>query len=880
MTEVNHRVNVDVNARDNASPTFIAAKGNFESFVNAIRSNGLAFVFVGQEIRNWSNVVRQSVDDSVQKFANFDKAMTQFSTLATDSGTKAKGMGREINAMAIQFGLGATEVAEAARDVAAMGLSVSDSMIVVKEGTKLALGGLSDVNSASTIIVNTLKQFNMSFSEAGHVTDVFAATANKTAANVSDLAISMQYAGPIAAGMGVSLEELSAAMGLMRNAGIEASIVCTNLRQMFIQLQAPSREAIMLIAETGISFREETSAGRNLAHQIKALATENKSLSSSQGILTERLEDYRVKLDSARNSQDGHRRAIQNINGDLMRHNGAYRSLEIQIQSATRTLSSMDDQLRRLEGTYGETGRRIEDITLEIMMIERAASREGRELTEGEIRQINSLRGSVDDLRITQMRESRFGDVMRERIESETRTMKDAEDAQKAMRTEAVEPHEAAIRSLDKTIEKIEKVISASSDAVRDNAKALKANEQAIDDATKAYSVSGGQMKTIAEVIREVDRVTRDMTVAQKENFLNTIFGVRGMAAFNTLNQLGVENLEALTKELESSSDAFGGIGYSANAAREMLKNTATELARVNEKLDVFNKEAGRGAAATALTLKGAWADFKMGVATTNPVLARAIGIFGDLVASFGMVIAQFLIFYPLLSTTRAAIAVNTATMKTHTAAVTANAVAVSAESAAIANGTANIYRFSAGKAISATTLRAHATAINTDIFAVQGLTTAINTQIVSLRANTTAFAEGTVASLAQTRATATAIPMMRANATAINASTGAPTNVARATATATAMSRGRTTSIASTITAKRIVTLVERKHIASVAASTAALAVNTTVIGANTTVTQAAIVWTNRFSVAKAGLATAATAASVRLAAMPANIAGGATGV
>ena len=73
--------------------------------------------------------------------------------------------------------------------------------------------------------------------ETGRVVDVLTNTANSSNASIEGLGYTFEYTAPIAKALGVSLEEVAAAAGLMANAGIQGSVAGTGLRTGLQKLQ-------------------------------------------------------------------------------------------------------------------------------------------------------------------------------------------------------------------------------------------------------------------------------------------------------------------------------------------------------------------------------------------------------------------------------------------------------------------------------------------------------------------------------------------------------------------------------------------------------------------------------------------------------------------
>lgn len=87
------------------------------------------------------------------------------------------------------------------------------------------------------------------------VTDSLTYVANATSAGFSDMGTAMEYVGPVAHGLNISLEQTASAIGLMSNNGIEGEKAGTALRGMLTRLLKPSKQNVEGFDALGISFR-------------------------------------------------------------------------------------------------------------------------------------------------------------------------------------------------------------------------------------------------------------------------------------------------------------------------------------------------------------------------------------------------------------------------------------------------------------------------------------------------------------------------------------------------------------------------------------------------------------------------------------------------
>lgn len=148
----------------------------------------------------------------------------------------------------------AVETGKALLTLAQAGFTVEQSIKALPGTLTLASAGAISLDEAASITTNTIRQFALATSQADKVADIFVNTGNKTNTNIQMLAEALEYTGPVAKAFGKSLEETAAAVGVLSNRGIQASIAGTNLRSIMAALADPTAKAEKIFKELGITI--------------------------------------------------------------------------------------------------------------------------------------------------------------------------------------------------------------------------------------------------------------------------------------------------------------------------------------------------------------------------------------------------------------------------------------------------------------------------------------------------------------------------------------------------------------------------------------------------------------------------------------------------
>nr|WP_252899495.1 phage tail tape measure protein [Lactococcus fujiensis] len=88
------------------------------------------------------------------------------------------------------------------------------------------------------------------------VTDSLTFVANKTSAGFEDMWTAMEYVGPVANSLNMSLEQTSAAVGLLSNNGLEGDKAGTSLRGALTRLLKPTKQSSVAFKELGINLSD------------------------------------------------------------------------------------------------------------------------------------------------------------------------------------------------------------------------------------------------------------------------------------------------------------------------------------------------------------------------------------------------------------------------------------------------------------------------------------------------------------------------------------------------------------------------------------------------------------------------------------------------
>jgi TP901 family phage tail tape measure protein len=193
-------------------------------------------VSLTQQLTNAAGASLAGLKNMVTGFMELDGELRLAAAAAGETGGYER-LGSIVEKVGIDAAGTSKQVAELATSLVRAGFSVSEvekALPGVVRGAEATGTGFEQMGN---IVGNTLRGFGLEAEQVGRVTDVLVNAANSSNASIEGLGYTFEYTAPIAKALGVSLEDVAAAAGLMANAGIQGSVAGTGLRTGLQKLQ-------------------------------------------------------------------------------------------------------------------------------------------------------------------------------------------------------------------------------------------------------------------------------------------------------------------------------------------------------------------------------------------------------------------------------------------------------------------------------------------------------------------------------------------------------------------------------------------------------------------------------------------------------------------
>lgn len=290
-----------------------------------------------------SNTIRQNLAFIPQ----FDAEMTQLQAITA---TTTLGM-IELEQTIIKVSEGmkftALEVAQAATVLGQAGFSAREIGDALQGVATLATATGSTLAEAVDVMTAAISVFNMRASETQFVANVVTSAINNSRLTMERFTLGMQYAANTAADAGVSFTEFTAVMAAFANSGIRAgSMLGTGLRQMMIDLQAPSRELQTRFQQLGLSTDDVNIS----VHGILGVLENLRRAGFTSG---DAMQYLQVRAANAFSAISRNAESARELQATLLLSNAATQAADVQLESFSNTLKITDSILKTISYRFG-----------------------------------------------------------------------------------------------------------------------------------------------------------------------------------------------------------------------------------------------------------------------------------------------------------------------------------------------------------------------------------------------------------------------------------------------------------------------------------------------------------------------------------------------
>ncbi|WP_340673151.1 phage tail tape measure protein [Brevibacillus agri] len=203
--------------------------------------------------------------DAIKTAADFESSMSRVGALSGATRAEMALLTQNAKDLGATTVFSASQAAEGMSFLAMAGYKTNDIIAAMPGLLDAAAAGQTELGETADIVSNILSGFGLQAAETGRVADVLTKAFTSSNTDLLKLGYTMKYVAPVAKSLSFSLEEITAAAGLLGNAGIQSDMAGTSLRMSLLRLANPPKDAAKALKKLNV---EVTKGGK-----MKDLAT-------------------------------------------------------------------------------------------------------------------------------------------------------------------------------------------------------------------------------------------------------------------------------------------------------------------------------------------------------------------------------------------------------------------------------------------------------------------------------------------------------------------------------------------------------------------------------------------------------------------------------
>ncbi|HFU4060495.1 TPA: phage tail tape measure protein, partial [Streptococcus suis] len=268
----------------------------FTNMGDGAKKFGSVLTRMGNAMMPISTTLSAGFTLATKKALDFGGEMQTVKALLSDTITDTKTLntttaqlGDNSKKWAKQFGISTSDINLGMQEVIKAGFDANQTigaMPAILTASKATGEEFGTVMGATTSILSQFglitSDTNQMLKNTNRVTDSLSFVANKTKAGFSDMGLAMEYVGPVANSVGMSIEETASAIGILSNAGIDGQKAGTALRGALSKLLDPSKENAAAFEQLGFSAEEFRSGAIKLPDVIDRIRKNTEGMTDAQ----------------------------------------------------------------------------------------------------------------------------------------------------------------------------------------------------------------------------------------------------------------------------------------------------------------------------------------------------------------------------------------------------------------------------------------------------------------------------------------------------------------------------------------------------------------------------------------------------------------------
>ena len=292
-----------IDAKDFASGIFRSVGRNFSGMsqkatTDAQRMQGaVKRVASGMAIFAAGFAIVRPIQNALNESTKLSTALAEVATLTDDATFPLQRMNDIVKNLSAQYGEQATEQAKALYQTISAGFGdASQAARILETSNKLAIGGVTEVQTAVDGLTNVLNTYSSSNLAALDVSDAFFVAMKAGKTTIGELAGQVGRIAPAAEALKIPFDQMLGAMAAITTKGISTSEAASGLAGAIANINKPTTDATKESKRLGIEFSAAAVRAKGLSGFLDSITGSAKFNEDSMAKLFGSVEAFKVML--------------------------------------------------------------------------------------------------------------------------------------------------------------------------------------------------------------------------------------------------------------------------------------------------------------------------------------------------------------------------------------------------------------------------------------------------------------------------------------------------------------------------------------------------------------------------------------------------------
>lgn len=210
---------------------------------------------------------------SVQAFAGFEQGMREITSLPGVATENLKPLSDGVLDLNKKMGITSDQSVPALYDSLSAGIPEDNVFTFMEDAQKLAVAGNVDTQASVDVLTTAINSYGLEAEDAGKVSDTLFAGVGAGKTTIDELGSSLFQVAPIAAGMNVSIEDVTAGIATLTAKGVPTAQAANSMKAAFSELGKAGSAADKAFQEaSGKTFPEFIKQGGDLESALGLMA--------------------------------------------------------------------------------------------------------------------------------------------------------------------------------------------------------------------------------------------------------------------------------------------------------------------------------------------------------------------------------------------------------------------------------------------------------------------------------------------------------------------------------------------------------------------------------------------------------------------------------